>query len=212
MATETIPRHAKRTALVEAALAAMVDVGPFNLRPAEICERLGLSKALVNYHFGSREGLVAEAMAIGYERYVATLEAAVAEAGDDPMDRLMAFYSAQVYWTIDNAGLAAALNFPRDAAGVGTEIDVSVQQRLTDAGASYLSTLLGLVGDARRSLGHDDDPSTLVSMTAMIGWSCLGASVWFSGGHAPSREIGLRPEPAEAICYARGVIEALLAT
>ena len=42
-----------------------------------------MSKALVNYHFGGREGLIAEAMVVGYEGYVALLMQAAEAAGPE---------------------------------------------------------------------------------------------------------------------------------
>ena len=80
--TKSIPRNEARSALIESALAHLADRGPANVHPKDICEELELSKALVNYHFGSRERLIAEAAATGYERYVDELAAAAAAAGD----------------------------------------------------------------------------------------------------------------------------------
>ena len=206
-----IPRFAKRAALVEATLDSLGELGPSGVHPADICEELGLSKALVNYHFGSRDGLVAEAMALGYERYVDLLEHAVGAAGTDAFERLMAFYETQVDWTINHAGLAAALNFPSTAAGLGVDVDPVIQQRLSSSGNRNFSNLVGLVGAARRSFGHDDDPSYVAALAAMIGWSCLGTSVWFAGGHAPTRDIGLRPRPDVALAFTRTLLRRLLA-
>ncbi|MEN9823847.1 MAG: hypothetical protein RLZ04_2273, partial [Actinomycetota bacterium] len=98
-----------RDALVEAVLAELSEKGPANIFPNDISVALGLSKSLVNFHFGGRDGLIAEAMALGYERYVDTVWAAAQAAGDDPVARLMAWIDAQYEWTIANAGLAAAL-------------------------------------------------------------------------------------------------------
>ena len=107
----TIPRLEKCSALLEATLMEICAHGPINVHPSEICEGLGLSKALVNYHFGGRDGLVTEAMEQGYGRYVDGLQVAADGAGDDPVDRLFAWFEAQVRWTIENPGLAAASTF-----------------------------------------------------------------------------------------------------
>lgn len=211
MSLTTIPRFEKRAALIEATLESLGEFGPSGVHPAEICEGLGLSKALVNYHFGNRDGLVAEAMALGYERYVDLLEGAVDEAGSSPLDRLMAFYETQVAWTIEHPGLAAALNFPETAAGPGAELAADIRDRLNAAGARNFANLVSLVNEVRGSFGHDDDPPELVrSLAAIIGWTCLGTSVWFAGGHAPTQDLDGRPEPHEALAFSRTLIARLL--
>ena len=73
---ETPTRIDARAALLEGALDALSARGPASVHPQGICESLGLSKALVNYHFGNRERLIAEAAVTGYERYVDELAAA----------------------------------------------------------------------------------------------------------------------------------------
>jgi TetR/AcrR family transcriptional repressor of bet genes len=90
--TQPIPRLEKRSALIDATLAEIRLHGPINVHPSEICEDLGLSKALVNYHFGGRDGLVAEAMEHGYSLYVDGLQEAAEAAGGDPVERLFAWF------------------------------------------------------------------------------------------------------------------------
>jgi len=208
----TIPRFEKRDALIEAALAALAVQGPAKVQPSEICDELGLSKALVNYHFGGREGLIAEAMALGYERYVDTLWAAAQAAGTDPLERLMAWFTAQVHWTVANAGLAVALNFPHHAAGLPDPVDPEIQERLSTSGDRNFTNLSVLVAGARAHLRGDEpvDTDGAVADAAVIGWTCLGMSVWFAGDHTPTRMYRPRVSIDVAVALVRTVVQEML--
>ncbi len=207
-----IPRLEKRSALIDATLDEVRIHGPINVHPSEICEALGLSKALVNYHFGGRDGLVAEAMERGYALYVDGLMAAADAAGDDPVERLFAWFEAQVRWTIANPGLAAALNFPTEAGGMTEETSSVIASRMTEHGARNFANLTALVVAARVELS-DSDPEDAVGMAldaGVVGWLCLGSSVWFSGRHLPTREMGLAQYLDLALAHMRTLIVAML--
>jgi AcrR family transcriptional regulator len=181
-----------RDALVEAVLAELSEKGPANIFPNDISVALGLSKSLVNFHFGGRDGLIAEAMALGYERYVDTVWAAAQAAGDDPVARLMAWIDAQYEWTIANAGLAAALNFPLEAAALDGEQSPGLAARMAATGSRSLENTRRLVHDAhvavrRKGRSVEPDPVRVGLDAGLIGWMTLGMSVFVAGRHLPTR-------------------------
>lgn len=210
------PRADPRDLILGAAVEHLAKRGPAGVHPKEICEENGLSKALVNYHFGGRDGLVAEAMALGYERYVDVLWKAAVKAGPHPFDKLMAWVDRQVEWTRRNPGLAAALDFPHHAASTPTKLSPDVAGRLEAAGTKNFANLTTLVGDARRALRgkasrsgarrgaaiEDEDLRTGLD-AAVIGWTTLGLSVWLAGNHAPTRGGGARRSRDRALPLAR---------
>jgi len=157
-----------------------------------------MSKALVNYHFGGREGLIAEAMVVGYEAYVAELMLAADAAGADPVARLMAWIDRQVEWTTEHRGLAAALDFPDVALGrQSLSMTPDLAERLAVAGARNFANLQLLVLDVRTHLVRDREgwqpDATEVGLTsAVIGWITLGLAVWVGGNHLPTRQPSLR--------------------
>jgi len=192
--TRSIPRNEARALLVETTLAHLSRLGPAHVHPKEICEELGLSKALVNYHFGGRDALITEAMLVGYERYVEELWSAAVSAGDDPVERLFAWVDRQVEWTMHNPGLAAALNFPDAAAGETLSVSTWVTERIQSSGEQNFANLQRLVGDAMAHLHAEKGSaapsrSTVGLNAALVGWVTFGMSIWRAGRHLPTRDI-----------------------
>lgn len=202
--TRSIPRNEARNLIVETALAHMGRLGPAHVHPKEICEELGLSKALVNYHFGGRDALIAEAMMVGYERYVDELWFAAESAGVDPVERLIAWVDRLADWTVAHPGLAAALNFPVVAAGAPTGIDESAALRINAAVARNLANLQSLVAEAKRAArGNRDAPPPddreIGLDSAVIGWMAVGHSVREAGNYLSTQH----PDRPEGVSAAR---------
>jgi AcrR family transcriptional regulator len=196
-ATERItPQNEGRSALVEATILAISEFGPGSVHPNELCRELGLSKSLVNFHFGGRDGLIAEALAVSYERYVASLWEIAEAAGPTAFDKLLAWIMGQVEWTIEHPGIAAGLNFPREAGGLTASIDDELYQRINTAGNLNFHNLNTLVRAAiieSAPEGSEAPDTTTVALDAAItGWVTLGLSVWASGNHLPTQSMGAR--------------------
>lgn len=177
--------------MLEAAVDRLAKDGPARFKPHEVCAELGISKALVNYHFGNRDGLIAEATVRAYERYVEALAVAIAQAGDDPLDQIAAWIDRQVEWTTENPGIAIALNFPYEATEETLALSPEHVARLRASGARNQQQLyrcyLNLV---RRERGTEPDPAdlNLIANAALIGWTALGLSVWQAGRHVPTSD------------------------
>lgn len=62
-------------------------IGLAAIRVADVADALGVSPALVFYHFGTKDALVADAFAHAVDRDLRRLDQAVAK-GSDPVDRL----------------------------------------------------------------------------------------------------------------------------
>lgn len=179
-----------RDALIEAAIRSIAVDGAARTHPKDLAAALGLSKSLVNFHFGGRDGLIAEAIATSYERYVDLVWAAAESAGSDPVARLFAWIDEQIDWTAANPGLAAALNFPFEASGLQGRFDEETRERMRVAGVRNFDNLLSLVRGARIALQSADGikPTEMEESydAAIIGWMTLGISVWNAGRHIPT--------------------------
>lgn len=206
-----------RAAILERAIELAHEVGPAAVHPNEICLELGLSKSLVNFHFGGRDGLIAEAIVASYRLYVSEIMEAAEAAGSDPVDRLMAWVDAQVAWTIAHPGLAAALNFPAEASSVASGWPEELSEELGAIFTVNFDNMQKLVLDARVAVWSRsntkaaDDPKEVGFDAALVGWITRGLSVFSAGAHLPSADSGLRSYLPEAMEHVKAEILALLA-
>jgi AcrR family transcriptional regulator len=86
----TSRRHSvelRREEILTATLGQVDRIGLAETRVSDVAAALGVSSALVFYHFGTKDLLVAEAFSHAVERDLDQLDAAVAR-GVDPLDRL----------------------------------------------------------------------------------------------------------------------------
>ena len=91
-------RHPTKQALLDAAIADMEATGEASIRMMRIIEQVGVANGSIAYHFGSREGLVQEAIA---ERYLSAvsrgLEIFTARAGDiESREQLVDFFRSEL--------------------------------------------------------------------------------------------------------------------
>jgi AcrR family transcriptional regulator len=95
----------RREEILEAAAAEVTTRGFAHTRAADIAAALGVSTALLFYHFGTKEQLFAAALEHAVAKDLARLDATVAKAKDpaDGVRRILALYSPQGNaegWTI----------------------------------------------------------------------------------------------------------------
>ncbi len=78
----------------------------------QVARQLGYSVAMVNHHFGSRDGLIAEGAETVHLQYSSRLIDAAENAGDNPRARLEAYVDARIALGREQGGWAQVLNFP----------------------------------------------------------------------------------------------------
>jgi AcrR family transcriptional regulator len=177
-------------------------VGPASFNTSVVCDTLGISYPMVNYYFGNRDGLVAEAAHVTYKRYVEKLWAGVQAAPSTPLDRLRAWMASHLRLNVEIRGWGAVLNYPR----FSTTIEALLEERFGDEHRLYFELNMGrlarLIADVRDDrvtefpygvgeLPRDEvlaDPD-VVRLTTVISWGTLGVAVWRSGRHLPSKGV-----------------------
>lgn len=191
--------------LLRGAIEDIAEFGATRFSPVTLCARLKLPPSLVNYHFGSRMGLILDASVLAYEQYVEGQETALAEA--TPEDQLATWIELQIAWTIKNSGIASVLNFPGLTGPSNDEFTREHQARLEEAAVKNMAVLSTIVGRIQGVLPTSEFMTqekilgypTVALSTAMIGWLTLGHSVWRSGHHIPTAEISVVKQQTEAV-------------
>ncbi len=87
-------REARRVQLIEATIDVLSRQGYARTTLTEVARVAGLSHGLVNFHFASKEGLLAETLAYLAEEYRDNWTRALAAAGEGPAERLAALLRA----------------------------------------------------------------------------------------------------------------------
>ena len=78
----------RRKQLVEGAIDSIVKVGMSGTTLATVAKAAGLSQGVAVFYFKSKENLLIETLRHHYEEYTALWKSALAEAGDDCIDRI----------------------------------------------------------------------------------------------------------------------------
>ena len=86
----------RRKQLIEAAIDSIVEVGFSATTLATVSRAAGLSQGVAVFYFKRKENLLIEALRYHYDEYDEVWRSAVANAGPDPLDRLMALIFADL--------------------------------------------------------------------------------------------------------------------
>jgi len=194
------PNPSNRDRLIFLTMREVAIVGPASFNTTGICDALGISYPMVNYYFGNRDGLIAEAGHVTYVRYVSKLWEAVEEAPRTPVDRLRAWFEAHLRLNVEIRGWGAVLNYPRFSSSIEEILDERFGEEHRRHFSLNMARLTRLVLDLWSGtvedfpFGLDDYPREellenldAIKVVATLSWATLGVAVWRSGRHTPSK-------------------------
>jgi AcrR family transcriptional regulator len=176
-------------------------LGPGRFSHASIARRLGVTVAMINHYFGSRNGLISEGAYTVYSNYIDALAAAVRDAPRDPVSRLRAWISTQISFSVAVAGWQSVLNYPTLTLENPLEFAEIFRERMSQKFNVNMARLGQLILDVKTgdvSPVEIDESNLdvarymsnlkLVSLATCVGMATMGAAVWASGSHTPSAE------------------------
>jgi AcrR family transcriptional regulator len=193
--SESRPAHGDaRRALLDAVGADLATRGPRSVVLAEICDALGLAPAIVNYHFGNRDRLLAEAVVHEYDKLVDEMNTSTLSITTSAEDQFRERFAIRFRWTANHAGIDSMLNYTHVLDPSGTVLTADLQERmgtLTTSDMSGLSTCL--VGMFHNTVVNElvttDHPlydPRVAEVTAFVALSALGAATFLTGQHPGS--------------------------
>ncbi|MFO1170188.1 MAG: TetR/AcrR family transcriptional regulator [Hyphomicrobiaceae bacterium] len=152
-----------RKALIEAGIAILAEGGTEGLTLRAAAARAGVSHAAPAHHFGSLQGLLTAIATVGFERFHAAIDLAMAIAPPSPVERLRAAGRAYVGFAIAHPAIVQ-LMFS------GPRLDWSRATLCVAADRAYLQ-LTDIVAPAAEHLGATDEASR--SELALMVWSSV---------------------------------------
>ena len=186
-----------RQALLDAVGAQLAIRGPRAVVLADICEELDLSPALVNYHFGGRDRLLAEAVVHEHAKLVEGMNAATFAVTSSAEDQFRARFRYRFDWTTAHPGIDSMLNYTHVLDPVGEILTQEFEKRVSEITISDLGGLSATV--AALYHGHPinhkltaDDPlyrPEFADLTAFVSLSALGAATFLTGNHPGSASL-----------------------
>jgi len=176
-------------------------VGPGGFSHASIARRLGVTVAMINHYFGSRNGLISEGAYVVYSDYIDALDQAVRKSPREPVARLKVWMHRQISFSVSTAGWAVVLNYPTLSLENPVEFAELFRSRMSSLFNLNMARLGQLILDVKSGEVFPGEINAdnvdvdlyvsnlkLVSLATCVGMSTLGAAVWAAGSHAPSAE------------------------
>ena len=188
-----------RQAILDAVGARLAVAGPRAVVLADICHELDVSPALVNYHFGGRDRLLAEAVVHEHAKLVEEMNAATFAVTSSAEDQFHARFRFRFDWTATHPGIDSMLNYTHVLDPVGEIINEEFEARAAEIMTSDMgglsATIAALFHD--RPIDHEltaDDPlyrPEFADLTAFVALSALGAATFLTGNHPGSSSLSV---------------------
>ncbi len=223
----TDPNPTVRERIVYLTIEELCQAGPGDFNAKDVCDRLGVKYPMINYYFGGRDGLIAEAVAMAYERSVDDLKAAVNAAPRDPEKRIRAWIAFDVEAARRQKGLGVLMQYPIISKGSYETLKDELHGQLQKAFEFYLAIVNILVSDIRTGRVTDIDfeadtvprrkllaNPTIALDTTSVTWALHGLVMWSTGSHLVSArssdpsfstDLAVRRHINNIIAIARGV-------
>lgn len=206
-----------RALILEATGERISKYGPNALLIGELCQQLGVSPSLVNYHFGNRNRLLAEAVVHEMEECVAEMNRQTFSFDGDPVEQLRRRIEFRLAWTAEHPGIEAMTNYAFIMDPAGEILTGEMEARAGQVTASDLTALHAVLygiyeGKARRGPVRETEMLAvpeLIDITAYMALAVLGVMTWATGQHPSHRT--LADEHSEATHNAqRAYVERLI--
>ena len=194
------PNPSNRQKMVYVTIDDVSRVGPSTFNAIAVCDVLGVSYSLVNFHFGSRDELLAEAAAIVYQRHITDLWKIIKAAKKTPEDRLRAWMEGTIDSFNRMGGWGSVVNYPTASLQITELVNNRYGTLMTDLTEINMARLYTLVSDVKKKKISDTvyeigelprenllKDVAMVSLAASVGYSTLGVAVWSSGRHLPTK-------------------------
>jgi AcrR family transcriptional regulator len=192
-----------RDLIILASIDQMTETGPVDFNSGAVCDLLNLKHPMINYYFGSRDGLIAEASIWAYRGWSDKVMTAARNAPKNAEKRLRAYLDESLDWAKNMGAMTVLSQYPVLSKTVKTLIDDGYSVELQKDFEYHLVFLAVLIHDMRSGKNSDLDfdqtnypkskyslshPRELLEATS-VAWASHGIMMWRSGSHTPTNNM-----------------------
>jgi AcrR family transcriptional regulator len=192
-----------RDLIILTSIVQMTETGPVDFNSGAVCDLLNLKHPMINYYFGSRDGLIAEASIWAYRGWSEKVMTATRNAPKNAEKRLRAYLEACLDWAENMRAVTVLSQYPVLSKAVKDLIDDGYSVELQKDFEYHLVFLATLIIDMRTGKNSDLDfdktnypkgkytlshPRELLE-AASIAWAAHGIMMWRSGSHIPTTNL-----------------------
>jgi AcrR family transcriptional regulator len=183
------PQPSNRSTLIEGTLRCLERLPPERVTARAIAEESGANLASIAYHFGSKEGLVTEAVIAGLDRWLDEVAEVLGEVESQPAAARFPAAAAAIAATRKrHAGLAR--NFL--AALARAQHDDRVRDLLTEGFRRTRPAVASLLGLGSDQAGGDAAGLVLAQFNGLLFQTLLDPSLAIEGGRMDRAQARLR--------------------
>jgi AcrR family transcriptional regulator len=171
--------------------------GILDVNAGAICELLEVKPPMVNYYFGSFDGLLAEAVAHNYENWVDWTTRAVSKKSKSPSERLKTFLDSEVERSRFYGSIIVFSAYPSLSESVTAALNEKFSKRMEAIFEFHLCVVAVILNDMKTNsntpieFNVESRPFKKFQVTrtkellaaASILWSISGLSLWATGLH-----------------------------
>lgn len=200
-----------REKLVALTIEAMVKSGPSTFNAKDVCDRIDAKYGLVNYYFGNKEMLVAEASATTYKKHIFEVRDIINSAPKNPEKRLRSFIDMDIAWHRRMNSWAVLVSYPLISQASRDLIEVNFGNDLKEHFEFLVAMVARMVRDIRTNKVTEIDfepgalprhelamhPAVVLDAISIL-YSAHGLNIWIAGTQIGSSKLG-SPEISQKI-------------
>jgi AcrR family transcriptional regulator len=192
-----------RDLIILASIDQMTETGPVDFNSGTVCDMLNLKHPMINYYFGSRDGLIVEATMWAYRGWSDKVMTAARNAPKNAEKRLRAYLEASLEWAERMQAVTVLSQYPVLSKSVKTLIDDGYSVELQSDFEYHIVFLATLILEMRSGKNSDLDfdktnypkvqyflthPRELLDASS-VAWASHGIMMWRSGSHIPTTNL-----------------------
>ena len=192
-----------RDLIILASIDQIIETGPVDFNSGTVCDMLNLKHPMINYYFGSRDGLIVEASIWAHRGWSHKVLAAARNAPKDAEKRLRAYLKESLNWAKNMKAMTLLTQYPVVSKTVKTLIDDGYSVELQKDFEYHLVFLATLIIEMRSGKNSDLDfdqtnypkgkyflahPRELLEASS-VAWASHGIMMWRSGSHTPTKNL-----------------------